>query len=248
MAIVSIRKISELAAGSVLAPERYDLRRNLFLRSGAALKVANLVTIKRRTVRPGHDGNCLVLDTSDALEGIIVARKAPVIGAKIGSHKKVVCANDVIISRLRPYLRQVAFVDEAIPGRSNALTVCSTEFFVLRGLEDEDIAFLVPYLLSPPVQSVLLASQEGGHHPRFSEEALLNLPLPKTLLKQRELLSRAVHESIARYRMYQNQMQHCIDSAAATMRKTLVPHSDEKTQLQPASATPLRLAISENVF
>ena len=66
---------------------------------------------------------------------------------------------DVIISRLRPYLRQVAFVDSDIRGYELSATIlCSTEFFVLRAIEQESIAFLVPFLLSQSTQQVLAAS------------------------------------------------------------------------------------------
>lgn len=48
---------------------------------------------------------------------------------------------DVIISRLRPYLRQVAYVDE---DRKEILGA-STEFFVIRARNNESIAYLVPF-------------------------------------------------------------------------------------------------------
>jgi hypothetical protein len=98
----------------------------------------------------------------------------------MGSAKRRVQAGDVIISRLRPYLRQVALIDEALfqlCRRGNAVAA-STEFFILRGRAGVDAAGLVPFLLSQPVQAALAAGQEGGHHPRFCKELLQSLPVP----------------------------------------------------------------------
>ena len=103
---------------------------------------------------------------------------------------------DVLISRLRPYLRQVAYVDRTIPVLSEAALLCSTEFFVLRSVDQQSIAFLVPFLLSVQVQRVLAASQEGGHHPRVRESTLLTLPLPSSLLETRAATSSAVGRNL----------------------------------------------------
>lgn len=55
----------------------------------------------------------------------------------------------------------------------NTTIVCSTEFFVLRA--KSDISYLAPFLLTSVAQDILCASQEGGHHPRFTSETLENL-------------------------------------------------------------------------
>jgi hypothetical protein len=131
---------------------------------------------------------------------------------QIGSAKKLVQVKDVIISRLRPYLRQVAFVDEGLESDSDdALVVCSTEFFVLRSLDDQSIAFLVPFLLSTPVQKVLAAAQEGGHHPRFIESTLTSLALPERILETRNQISQAVEESIRHYRQCEGSLAQLVD-------------------------------------
>jgi hypothetical protein len=100
---------------------------------------------------------------------------------KMGSAKRRVQAGDVIVSRLRPYLRQVALIDEALfqlaPGGNAVVT--STEFFVIRGRPGFAAAGLIPFLLSEPVQAALAAGQEGGHHPRFGKDLLLSLPVPE---------------------------------------------------------------------
>jgi hypothetical protein len=147
-------------------------------------------------------------------EGIVIGKKKPVSSDELGSAKKGFQHNDVLISRLRPYLRQVAFVDNDIPDAApETELVCSTEFFVLRSESGDSIAFLVPFLLSTPVQKVLSASQEGGHHPRFDEETLLSLPIPERLILAREISSAEVVRGIALYRETENTMSKLIAAA-----------------------------------
>lgn len=55
-------------------------------------------------------------------------------------------------------------------------------------------------LLSPPIQEVLAASQEGGHHPRVPEASLLELLLPNGLVERRDEISRRVERVIASHR------------------------------------------------
>ncbi len=45
---------------------------------------------------------------------------------------------DVIISRLRPYLRQAAIIDQGLVADDNvsSMILCSTEFYVLRSKDD----------------------------------------------------------------------------------------------------------------
>jgi hypothetical protein len=214
MALISIRARSTLATIDVLAPERYDPRRALDANATTTIRLGDVASLVRRVVQPTADlGPCLVLDTSDACEGIVISRKTRVDGSLIGSAKKVAEPHDVIISRLRPYLRQVAFVDEVVPSTEGALIVCSTEFFVLRSPDQRSIAFLVPFLLSRQVQEVLAASQEGGHHPRFHDSTLLTLPVPVSLLDRRDAISASIERSVALYREYERGVDAMIAAA-----------------------------------
>lgn len=214
MALVSIRARSTLATIDVLAPERYDPRRALDPGVTKNVLLGDVAHPVRRVVQPSANlGRCLVLDTSDAREGIIRSRKTLVDGSEIGSAKKVIEPHDVIISRLRPYLRQVAFIDAGMPRPDGALLVCSTEFFVLRSPEKRSIAFLVPFLLSRPVQEVLAASQEGGHHPRFDDSTLRTLPVPISFLDKRDAISRSIENAVESYRQYEREVEAMIASA-----------------------------------
>jgi hypothetical protein len=203
MAVWTIKAHNELSRFFVLAPERYDPRREAKGQDVSSILIGQVATVVRQTLTPAaaKDGSYLVLDTSHAREGVIISPEKVIGASGIGSAKKAPKSNDVIISRLRPYLRQVAFVDEEIQGWSEGVTLlCSTEFFVLRSNNKASIAFLVPFLLSPFVQQILSASQEGGHHPRFDENALSTLPIPGSILDRRDEFSRSVEKSIRSYR------------------------------------------------
>lgn len=203
-------RYSDLSTGLVLAPERYDPRRHARFSNGVSsskVYLGDLASLQGSTINRGNRNvagtNYVVLDACDAKEGFLIARKAPILQQDIGSAKKRIQAGDVIISRLRPYLRQVAYIDKAFFSQFEPETielVGSTEFFVLRPPQDDDIAYLVPFLLSALVQEVLGASQEGGHHPRFNKETLLELPVPEELLDRKGALSKYVHEAIKHYR------------------------------------------------
>jgi len=225
MALMTVKRVFELEDLFVLAPERYDPRRESLKTSGQhidALTIGNVAEIVRQTINPtakaAGDRRCVVLDTSDVREGIITGRKTPMKVVALGSQKKGFNNGDVLISRLRPYLRQVAFVDAAFAASSlGAELACSTEFFVLRSVNTEPIAFLVPYLLSGPVQSVLAASQEGGHHPRFDEGTLLKLPIPADVLAKRTISSDSVLQSTAHYRQSEGIILRLVAEADAAM-------------------------------
>jgi len=95
---------------------------------------------------------------------------------EVGSTKKIIRQNDVLISRLRPYLKEVSFV-----GFNDIQKLASTEFVVLRKRKDSKIPpqALFAFLITDEVQKILFWSQGGTEHPRFSETLLTGLELPK---------------------------------------------------------------------
>ncbi len=215
MALITVKHRFDLGRTFVLAPERYDPRRQCLNGSatGKTVPLGTIASTVRQTINPqnGLADQChyMVLDTSDVREGVVIGKKEPVTLSQVGSAKKIFERQDVLISRLRPYLRQVAFVDDEVVGKEvDVIFACSTEFFVLRSKNTDSIAFLIPFLLSSPVQNVLAASQEGGHHPRFDEEALLTLPIPETLLANRADCSAEVIRALALYRESERILAH----------------------------------------
>ena len=224
--LCNVKKIGELGRQLVLAPERYDPRRASLAEATEGTQLGDVAEIMRVTVNPRATGDMsrfLVLNTSDARDGIVICRKETVPLKKLGSTKKSVEPGCILISRLRPYLRQVALVDGEIPGWAKGVRVlCSTEFFVLRSIDGHSISFLVPFLLSGPVQAVLAASQEGGHHPRFDQSTLLDLPIPKALLEKREHDSEKVDTAVAMFRQHERRLGKLVDGATGAFAVT--PH------------------------
>jgi len=220
--LFSVRRVDEIEKIFVLAPERYDPRRTCLPDTKASATIESVAQVVRQTVNPNgqSDGEqYLVLDTSDAKEGVVVCRKKAVRRTEIGSTKKRVGRGCVIVSRLRPYLRQVAFIDAQLPGwTENVHLLCSSEFFVLRSVDDRPIAFLVPLLLSSPIQSILAVSQEGGHHPRFNQSTLMNLPIPEAYLERRDADSEKVEEAVAMFRNYERLTEQLVDYAGNTFQ------------------------------
>jgi hypothetical protein len=183
MGVLRIRTVGELADGLVLAAERYDPRRSVPSAAGRALgELVHFAVDTARGLAP--DTPVLVLDTTHAADGFVIPPPAGARAGSVSGTRRRLRAGDVLLSRLRPYLRQVAFVDAGLfEGDAGPRAVlASPEFFVLRGREGLDAAALVPWLLSEEVQAALAAAQEGGHHPRVPREAVEALMVPAALL------------------------------------------------------------------
>lgn len=204
MGVVVVRRVADLGPELALAPERFDPRRRPTCEQGSRLEdVVELVTASLSPSSLPAQSRALVLDTTHAREGFVLAWHAPVGPTAIGSAKRPLAPGDVIVSRLRTYLRQIAYVDAALFAEEAGghLVLASTEFFVLRGRGGFDAACLVPFLLGAPQQAALAAAQEGGHHPRVSREALLSLSLPAGLLARSAQLAAEVRAVAARVRV-----------------------------------------------
>jgi type I restriction enzyme, S subunit len=136
-------------------------------------------------------------DLTDALDPVLDDRVEPMPAVEIGSTKKRFRPGDIVISRLRAYLREIALVRTS-PGVE---TVGSSEFIVLRpdaekksGLTPET---LLIYLRSLPVQTILKWSQDGSQHPRFNEADLLAVPVPAALESLSPEIDKLVNKALA---------------------------------------------------
>jgi hypothetical protein len=176
MAVWSEVRYSALFPGVDLSAEHYhpDKLVSLRLLTQPGRPVSSVVRSIRQLVIPKENDETPVLDLGAANNHVVQAADAQTEDRV--STKKVVRAGDVLISRLRSYLKQVAVVPPEV-----LKAYVSTEFIVLRGLDDTDIAFLLPFLLCGPVQTVLAWSQDGNEHPRFNETVLLSLTIPSTI-------------------------------------------------------------------
>ena len=186
----AIVALADLAPDFVLAPERHVA----LAQRGDGVPLGELVEERSERIDPRAAERAVVLDTSHARDGILDVAGALRVVAGAKSAKKRALAGDLLVSRLRPYLRQIALVHpRAIAAADGRPLALSTEFYVLAPRSpDHDLAFLVPYLLSPLVQQLLAAAQEGGHHPRVPRSSLFALRVPRALVRTRAKVSRAV--------------------------------------------------------
>lgn len=205
MAICVIKKTTQLGPQFVLTPERYNPKRRMHLSDkNDGVLLSEIITLENDIIASKKNSSVWYqINTSDAMGGYLRIPQSP---EQLNSNKKILKPADVIISRLRPYLRQVAYVDV-----DSDMHVCaSTEFYVLRSRNNESIAFLVPFLLSEVAQSVFANSVEGSQHPRFKEEDILNLVIPSQLFDEREKISQNVSTAIHQYREYERALAKAI--------------------------------------
>lgn len=188
---ISVALLDVLASGS-LSPEQW-LARSTIAASVAGIDLSRIANAAKKgsAVAPER---AIVLDTAHAAAGLLRLPEADARASRPRvSHKKIVPEGSVIVSRLRPYLRQVAYVPHGLRALAGVREiVCSTEFCVLTPNGDASIAFLVPWLLSGTVQALFAKATTGGHHPRFDESLLWSLRVPHAIWRKRASLSRAV--------------------------------------------------------
>jgi hypothetical protein len=188
----TVRTLGELGLGLVLAPERHLSSS----RATSGVPLGELVTERGERALPPELARAMILDTTHAKDGVIDVRSAARDGAGARSAKKRARAGDLLVSRLRPYLRQIALVHEgALPSRR--VLCVSTEFYVLTPRsEGDDLAYLLPFLLCEETQELLASAQEGGHHPRVPRDSLFALRVPHALVASRARTSRRVRDAL----------------------------------------------------
>ncbi len=212
MAICVIKRTTQLGPQFVLTPERYNPKRRMRLSDeNDGILLSEIITLENNIVASKKDSSAWYqINTSDAMGGYLRIPQTP---EQLNSNKKALKSGDVIISRLRPYLRQVAYIDID----SKEQLCASTEFYVLRARNKESIAFLVPFLLSEAAQTVFANSVEGSQHPRFKEEDILNLIVPSQLFEERDKISQDICTAISQYRAYEKSLRTAITHVNAIM-------------------------------
>lgn len=129
-------------------------------------------------------------DLNDALSPFLDNTKIPTYPAEIASTKKRLQKGDIVVSRLRSYLKEIAVVQT--DGKEPM--VCSTEFIVLRPKAGAiPVEALLVYLRSTLPQLIFKWSQDGSNHPRFDEKELLNLHVPDIVTSISQELSDSVN-------------------------------------------------------
>lgn len=186
-----------------LAAEHYHPKKLEFLRQMQAMpgeSLGGLVDNIKDLFNPKKDDiptGTRVYDLGDSLSNFLSDGRDPQQkGEGFESAKKIARPGDLIVSRLRSYLREVAIVP---PDAFE--TLVSTEYFVLRPRSQSGLSnvhFLLPFVLSEPVQTILHWSQEGNEHPRFGEDALLNIRVPQSVLDSHLEIGALVEDGIKR--------------------------------------------------
>lgn len=212
MAICVVKKTTNLGTQFVLTPERYNPKRRMNLSvENDGILLSEIVTLENDMVSSKKNSSAWYqINTSDAMGGYLRIPSNP---ERLNSNKKHIRYGDIIISRLRPYLRQVAYVDIA----ADEQLCVSTEFYVLRARNKESIAFLVPFLLSDAAQTVFANAVEGSQHPRFKEDDLLHLIVPSQLFQERGRISQDVISAVNQYREYEKFIETTIHHVNSIM-------------------------------
>lgn len=186
---VVVRTMAELGDEVWLAPERHHAGA---MDEGEGATLGDLVVERGERVTGEQLAGAIVFDTTHAKDGVLDVAAALRVKDVAASAKKRVRAGDVLVSRLRPYLRQIAFAHPAAIDFEERVVACSSEFYVLSPKREGTLAFLVPWLLGEKAQAILAAAQEGGHHPRVPRDMLLGMTVPRALVARRAAASREV--------------------------------------------------------
>ena len=194
-----VRPMSDLNAAGRLGAEFFMPCKHRVMEALAAVPHKPLSTYARNVREMWNPANApateqvCVFDLSHALEPFLDDRQDPVDAGTVGSTKKRMVAGDVVVSRLRSYLKEIAVVRAggAVP------SVGSSEFIVLRPTGDLRPEALLAFLRSNLVQTVLDWSQDGTNHPRFDEDTLMALPVPDAVVDAQDEVVTAVGDGIA---------------------------------------------------
>lgn len=162
-------------------------------------------------------------DITDALEPFLDDDAKPEAAAEIGSAKKRFQAGDVVIRRLRSYLKEIAVVHTTAVLPS----VGSSEFIVLRpNVDGLSAVTLMVFLRCPLVQTILKWSQDGSNHPRFTEEDLLAIQVPDAVLSVQNKIDTLVRKAYDARR----EAARLIEQAKKTVEDMIAGRTNRKGQ------------------
>lgn len=158
-------------------------------------------------------------DLPDALQSFLDDTVEPATRDTIASTKKKLKPGDLVVSRLRSYLKEIAVVLDTGPIQM----VGSTEFIVLRPQEGAvRVEALLVYLRSKYIQTVLKWCQDGSNHPRFGEKELLGLRVPDVVRDRQDEIAAKVQASIDARR----EARRLLDGANAMVEKAILGETD----------------------
>jgi type I restriction enzyme M protein len=208
------------------APARYATLKKLAAMPHRLL--SDYCTSVRELLDPTKEQGIAIVrnfDVTDALKPSLDDSKEIVDVGELGSTKKIMEPGDVVISRLRSYLRQIAVVrtSKSVP------TAGSTEFIVLRPHKKISPELLMVFLRSQPVQTILKYCQEGNQHPRFGESNLLEIPFPEVLLEHSEEIISHIRQAHAA-----RQQAQVLLAKAKRAVEVAIEEGEEKAMILPS--------------
>ena len=177
-------------------PEKTQIQNRLEKFSGKS--VGEYFDTIRELYTPESSDDELVFnfDLTDALSPFLDESTPKVVAGEIGSLKKRLANGDVVISRLRSYLKEIAIVDVA----SKNKILGSSEFIVFRPKANVNSDLLISFLQSSSVQTILKWSQDGSNHPRFKEDELLNIKLPSVIIQKQKNITDLTQKAVRKHR------------------------------------------------
>ena len=100
--------------------------------------------------------------------------------------RRAIDQGDVIISMVRPYLKNIALVDMKCEN-----TIASTGFFVLSGANLYNSEYLFNYLVTDTLTRYLISKTKGDNSPSVRKEDILNISFPiPPVFEQKRIVER----------------------------------------------------------
>lgn len=155
-------------------------------------------------------------DLTHALHYFLDDNVAPTLAGSLGSAKVSFQRGDVVVSRLRSYLQEIALV--ATPDEKSC--VGSSEFYVFRPRGDVHSELLLVYLRCPLVQRILKWCQKGSAHPRFRQEELLHLNVPDRIIEVQDEIKQLVQAGVQAHRKARNLLKEAQNNVETFVRET----------------------------
>jgi type I restriction enzyme S subunit len=121
--------------------------------------------------------------------------------------KRAIDKNDVIISLVRPYLKNIALIEE-----EDDLAVASTAFYVCRSNGSFVPKFLYNYLRGPSATAYLNEHTKGDNSPSVRNSDFENIPIPLPPLNEQKRIADKVERLLDKI----NQVKQLIEEAKAT--------------------------------
>ena len=168
--------------------------------SGDGVPLGELVVERRERIDPNADAqtrSCSTRRTRATASSTSQARCATARAARARRSER--WPGDLVVSRLRPYLRQIALVHpSALALAGDRPLALSTEFYVLAPRSPgDDLAFLLPFLLSTEAQSRPRERARGRSSPARAAVVAVRAARAAEPPAQRAKTSRAVIEALA---------------------------------------------------